>query len=182
MAKRSCGKSLMNWPCSNFEVAELMRDPTTKDFAEYFRLALEAGLCREDEIESWADKMISEASSPLPDWLLNLSIESAMSKNKLLQEVPGEADQITSWSLLLSRLGVANRTKQLTREQIVRVLFRWAVNREVPDPFFRAAYRLDDLFDGVKSGWCTEDRFIEDFEDFFAPFRAFERCLPQLTL
>jgi hypothetical protein len=157
----------------------LMRQPTTKDLAKYFRFALEAGLCREEEIETWADKMIVEASSPTPEWLLNLSIERDTSKSKLLEAVPGEADKITAWSLLRSRLGVAKRTGQLSREHIVRALFRWAVNREIPDPFFRGAYRLDDSFDGTKEGWNSEEQFIKDFEDFFVPFRSFEMSLPQ---
>ncbi len=158
-----------------------MRQPTTKDLAEYFQLALEAGLCPENEIESWADKMIVEASSPTPGWLLNLSIERDTSKSKLLEAVPGEADKHTAWSLLLSRLGVANRTGQLSREQIVRALFRWAVNREIPDPFFTGAYRLDDSLDGTKEGWNSEEQFIKDFEDFFVPFRSFEKSLPSPT-
>jgi hypothetical protein len=155
-----------------------MRKSTTKEFAEYFRLALEAGLCREKEIESWADKMIVETNSPTPNWLLNLSIERETSKNKLLEAVPGQADKITVWKLLLARLGVANRNKQLSREQIVRVLFRWAVNREIPKPFSDGAYRLDDSFDGMKEGWYSEEQFIKDFEDFFVPFRSFELSLP----
>jgi len=159
-----------------------MRNPTTKDFAEYFRLALEAGLCRENEIESWADKLIVETSSRTPDWLLNLSIDRELSKNRLLQEVPGEADQITVWSLLLARLGIANRIRQFTRGQIVRVLFRWAVNREIPNQFCNGAYRLDDSFDGIQEGWYSEDRFIKDFEDFFVPFRSFQSFLPHSTL
>jgi hypothetical protein len=155
-----------------------MRKPITKDFAEYFQLAFEAGLCREKEIENWADKMIIETDSPTPKWLLNLSIEGEISKNKLLEVVPGETDKITVWNLLLARLGIANRKKQLNREQIVRVLFRWAVNREIPKPFLNGAYRLDDSFDGMKEGWYSEDQFVKDFEDFFVPFRSFESSLP----
>ena len=161
-----------------------MRKPTTKDFAEYFRLALEAGICRENEVESWADKMIVETSSPTPDWLLNLSIESAISNHKLLEAVPGEADQPTVWNLLLARMGIANRTKQLNRGQIVRVLYRWTANGEIPSQFYNQASRLDDSFDGIQIqyGWCSEDKFIQDFEHFFAPFSSFESFLPQTTL
>ncbi len=158
-----------------------MRQPTTKDLAEYFRLALEAGLCREKEIETWADKMIVEANSPTPEWLLKLSIERDTSKSKLLEAVPGEVDKLTAWSLLLSRFGVANRNRQFSREKIVRALFRWAVNREIPDPFFTRAYQLDDSFDGTKEGWNSEEQFIKDFEDFFVPFRSFEMSLPPST-
>jgi hypothetical protein len=159
-----------------------MRQPTTKDLAEYFRLALEAGICREKEIEAWADKMIVESNSPTPDWLLNLSIERETSKRKLLESVPGESDKITVWNLVLSRLGVANRLKQFTREQIVRVLFRWAVNREIPNSYFTEAYRMDDSFDLMKQGLYSENQFVKDFEDFFVPFRSFELSLPKFNL
>jgi hypothetical protein len=159
-----------------------MRNPTSKDFAEYFRLALEAGLCREHEVESWADSMIVETSSPLPDWLLSLSIDRETSKRKLLESVPGEADKITVWNLLLARFGIGSRTKQLSREQIVRVLFRWAVDREMPRPYYSGAYRLDDSFYGMKDGWYSENQFMKDFEDYFVPFRSYEALLPQISL
>jgi hypothetical protein len=159
-----------------------MRNPSTKDFAEFFRLALEAGLCRETEIENWADKMIVESSSPIPDWLINLSTDRENSNNKLLEFVPGEPDQIAAWSLFLARLGLADRTKKLNRDQIVSILFRWAVISAVPKPFSKAAYNLAQMFDGVSEGWYSEDQFIKHFEDFFAPFHSFESSLPQSTL
>jgi len=157
----------------------LMREPTTKDFAEYFRLALEASLCRENEVESWADKMIAETSAPIPGWLLNLSTESQASKSTLLQEVPGEADLITTWSLLPARFGGANRAKQFSPEQIVKVLFRWAASGEMPKPFISKACQLDAGFDGMEAGWYSEVQFTKDFEDFFRQFRSFEPYIPQ---
>jgi hypothetical protein len=159
-----------------------MRKPTTKDFAEYFRLAFEAGLCRDKEIESWADKMIVETNSPTPKWLLNLSIERETSKNKLLEAVPGESDKITVWNLLLARLGIANRAKQFSRVQIVRWLYRWAVDKTIPEKYVTSAYILDDSLDGINEGWNSENQFVKDFEDFFVPFRSFEKFLPQSTL
>ncbi len=42
-----------------------MRSPTTKDMAEYFRLALGAGICREYEIKRWSDAMIANSPSPI---------------------------------------------------------------------------------------------------------------------
>ena len=171
-------------PRLDFQILRLMRKPTTKDVAEYFRLALEAGLCRENEIEDWADRMIAETNSPAPDWLLNLSIESEASRNKLLEAVPGEADQIAVWSLLLARFGIANRTNQLSREQIVKVLYRWERSGELPDQFYNQVDRLDDSLEGTKHGhgWCSEDQFITRFEHFFAPFRSFESFLLQSKL
>jgi hypothetical protein len=159
-----------------------MREPTTKDLAEYFRLVLEAGLCREDEVENWADSIIVKTGSPLPDWLLNLSVERETSKNKLLQVVPGEADELTAWSLVLAQLGVADRAQELSREKILCLLNRWALDCEIPNPFCKAIYKLDYSFDGMMEGWHSENQFIKDFEDFFEQFRAFELFLPQPTL
>jgi hypothetical protein len=159
-----------------------MREPTTKDIAEYFRLGLEGGLCRENEVESWADKLIAETSSPTPNWLLNLSIDSEASENKLLQGVPGEADQITAWSLLLARLGLANRTKQFNREQIMPMLSRWSVNHEIPKPIRSEVSGLFQRCDVFLEGWNSENQFIKDMEVFFARFRPFEPSVPQSTL
>jgi hypothetical protein len=155
-----------------------MEKLTTKDFAEYFRLALEAGLCRENEIEKWADKMIIETNSPTPKWLLNLSIERETSINKLLEAVPGKANENSVWNLLLARIGIANRAKQLSRKQIVGILFRWAVDRTIPEKYWPDAYKLDDGFDGIQAGWYSEKQFMKDFEDFFVSFRSFESLLP----
>jgi hypothetical protein len=159
-----------------------MRQPTIKDLAEYFRLALEAGLCREIEIEAWADKMIIEANSPTPDWLLNLSIERERSKTKVLESVPGESDQISVWNLVLAKLGIAARTKQMSQERVVRILFRWAVDRVMPEEYVSWAYTLDDGFDGHKAGWFFKSQFDKDFEDFFLRFQSLEPLLPEPTL
>ncbi|MBI3848679.1 MAG: hypothetical protein HY298_00080 [Verrucomicrobia bacterium] len=159
-----------------------MRQPTTKDFAEYFQLALEVGLCRENDIEAWADKMIAESSASTPDWLLNLSIDKEASKRRLLDAVPGKSDLPTVWNLVLARLGLAARTKQFTGEQVVRILFRWVINQQVPKEHESAVYVLDDGFDGIKEGWYSLDKFKKDFEGFFKPFRTYESLVPQTNL
>lgn len=155
-----------------------MHQPTTKDFAEYYRLALEAGLCRDTDIEAWADKMIVESEVEMPEWLLDLSTNGQTSKANQLGSVPGQADSQQVWNPFLAGLGRAVRLQKLTGEQVVRVLFRWAVNREIPEPFFYEAYRLDDSFDGICEGWNSESQFLKDFRDFFSQFRPFERFLP----
>jgi hypothetical protein len=155
-----------------------MRKPTTKDFAEYFRLAFEAGLCREKEIKNWADKMIIEKSLPTPDWLLNLSIEGETSKNKLLEAVPGKADKNTVYNLLLARVGITNRAKKFSRVQIVQMLFRWAIDKIIPEKNVNSVYVLSEGLDGISEGWNSEHQFVKDFEDFFVPFRSFESSLP----
>ncbi|HKS38112.1 MAG TPA: hypothetical protein VJW76_13025, partial [Verrucomicrobiae bacterium] len=151
-----------------------MQKPTTKDYAEYFRLALEAGLIREAEIEQWADKMIVEISSATPDWLLNLSIDREASKGRLLEVVPGETDKTNSWNLLLAHLGIAARTNRFKREQVVSMLYRWAIAGVIPEEHLSAAYALDAGLDGIKAGWFSERQFEERFEAFFRQFRSFE--------
>lgn len=158
--------------------SQRMLKPTTKDYAEYFRLSLEAGLCREDEIESWAYKMIIETNPPVPNWLLSLSTDGEISKNKLLQSVPGEADQNVTWSLLLARLSTAYRAKHFSRIQIVEVIFRWISAGVIPSQFLQGAAKLDQSLDGMIDGWGSEDQFIKDFEDFLVPFRSFQSLLP----
>ncbi len=152
--------------------------PTTKDFAEYFGLALEAGVCHEEEIEAWADKMIIETASPIPKWLLDLSMEEEPGKNRLLDAVPGEADKLVVWHLVLARLGIAYRTKQLSREKAFKTMYRWVAACKIPEPFSKQVQRLDDGLDGVKQGWYEEKQVIKDFEGFFDKFRAFELLLP----
>jgi hypothetical protein len=159
-----------------------MRRPTIKDSAEYFRRALEVGLCRESDVEAWADKMIAESNADIPTWLLDLSIGGENSKAKTLGAVPGEPDNLTVWNLVLAHLGKASRAGRFSREQVVRVLFRWAVNREIPSPMLSAAYRLDDGFDGAREGWYSEGQFVQDFEGFFDQFRSAERLLPETAL
>lgn len=156
-----------------------MRQPTTKDLAEYFRLALEAGLCREKDIEAWADKMITESNTDIPDWLLNLSIDQEVSKNRLLDAVPGESDQTTVWNLVLAHLGRASKAKLMTKERVVRILFRWQLERKIPKDHEGEVYGLDDGFDGIKEGWNTLRKFEEYFAEFFEPFRAFENLIPE---
>jgi|SRR5271170_6845977 len=159
-----------------------MRQPTTKDFAEYFRLALEAGLSRETEIEAWADAMIVETKSPIPDWLLNLSIERETSKSKILESVPGEVDKITVWNLVLAKLGAAARAEKINREQVVRQLFRWAVERILPKEYVPRAYTLDDGYYGTRSGWFLVSQFEKDFTEFFRNFQVYENLLPEFIL
>jgi hypothetical protein len=159
-----------------------MRQPTIKDKAEYFRRILEVGLCREQDIEAWADKMIVENKDTIPNWLLNLSTDGEASKTRLLNAIPGEFDALTVWNLVLSSLGMATRLGNLSRDQVVRVLFRWAVGSELPDQFKEEAYKLDDGLDGIKAGWFSESQFIEDFEKFFEQFRSTEPSLPQMNL
>jgi hypothetical protein len=156
-----------------------MRQPTTKDLAEYFRLALEAGLCRENDIEAWADKMIADCKSDLPDWLLNLSIDGEASKNKLLDAVPGKSDPDTYWNLVFAHLGRAARANLLTEERIVRILFRWQLDRKIPKEHEGEVYGLDDGFDGIKEGWNSLEKFHQYFAEVFAQFREFENLIPQ---
>ncbi len=156
-----------------------MRHPTTKDLAEYFRLALEAGLCGEKEIEAWADKLITESNGGIADWLLNLSINQEASKSRLLDDVPSESDTTTVWNLVLAHLGRAAHAKQLTEERVVRILFRWQLERRIPKEYEGEIYGLDDGFDGIKEGWNSLDQFQKYFAEFFEPFRAFEHLIPQ---
>jgi hypothetical protein len=58
LAKWSSSEARWTASAMTPQITQSMPKPTTKDIAEYFRLALEAGLCCEKEIESWADKMI----------------------------------------------------------------------------------------------------------------------------
>jgi hypothetical protein len=159
-----------------------MRQPTVKDEAEYFRRVLEAGICQDSNIEAWADKMIVENNNAIPTWLLALSTDDETSKSKLLGDVPGEYDAVTVWDLVLARLGMATRLDKFSREQVVRVMFRWAVGREIPTQFITAAYKLDDGLDGIKEGWYSENQFLEDFEKFFEQFRSVEACLPPTSI
>jgi hypothetical protein len=125
--------------------------------------------------------MIAESTGKVPTWLLNLSIGEEPAKAGFLRAVPGEPDGPTVWNLVLAHLGKSNRVGHFSREQVVRVLFRWAVNREIPNPFFSEAYRLDDGFDGIKQGWYSEKEFVEDFDAFFGAFRSVEDLLPNLS-
>ena len=163
-------------------MVSLMRQPTTKDFAEYFRLTLEAGVCLETEIETWADAMIIETTSPIPDWLLNLSIERETSKFKILESVPGIADEITVWNLVLAKLGVAVRAQKIDQERIVRQLFRWVVERVLPEDYTSMAFTLDDGYDGVQEGWFLLSQFEKDFAEFFRTFQVYEKWLPEFNL
>lgn len=156
-----------------------MRQPTTKDLAEYFRLALEAGLCRERDIEAWADHMIADCKTNIPEWLLNLSIDQEASKNKLLDAVPGESDLKPVWNLVQAHLGRATPAKLLTEECVVRILFRWQLERKVQKEHEGEVYALDDDFDGIKEGWNSPEKFRQYFVELFEQFRAFEHLVPQ---
>jgi hypothetical protein len=158
-----------------------MRQPTVKELAEYFRLTLEAGLRPEKDIEVWADNLISDSLSPIPDWLLNLSIDREACKARLLDAVPGQRDMETVWRMVLAHLGLAVRTRKLTEERVVRILFRWQLDRVIPKDYEGGVYGLDDAFDGIKLGWNTLKNFQQYFAEFFEPFRRFEELIPKLN-
>jgi hypothetical protein len=158
-----------------------MRKPTVNDLAEYFRLTVEAGLRSEKDIEVWADNLISDSLSPIPEWLLNLSIDREASKARLLKAVPGKQDTETVWNMVLAHLGLAARTQKLTEERVVRILFQWQLNRVIPKEYEGGVYGLDDACDGIKVGWNTLKNFQQYFSEFFEPFRRFEELIPKLN-
>lgn len=158
-----------------------MRKPTVKDLAEYFRLTVEAGLRPEKDIAVWADNLISDSLSPVPEWLLNLSIDREASKARLLAAGPGQPDMETVWSMVLAHLGLEARKQKLTEVHFVRILFRWQKNQMIPKEYESAVYGLDDACDGIKVGWNTAKNFQQYFAEFFEPFRSFEELIPKLN-
>jgi len=60
-------------------------------------------------------------------------------------------------------------------------LFRWAVDRSIPENHLSWAYTLDDGFDGINAGWNSLGQFQKDFDEFFEPFSVYEHLLPQIA-
>ena len=159
-----------------------MCQPTIKDSAEYFRLSVEAGVRSESEVVTWADQMISGNDADLPDWLLELSTNKYATISRLLREVPGDSNQAIVWKMVLAGIGRTKQTGKLSREQVVRIIYRWAVNEELPDEYIRDGYRLDDQWELVVSGFATESQFEKDVDEFFEQFIEFEEFIPDSYL
>ncbi len=158
-----------------------MKQPTTKDLADYFTLALEAGLCVEAEVTAWADQMIVENTTAMPGWLLNLSTDVEVSKAMLLSAVPGFSNKQLVWSILFAQMSRLIRAKKFSREHLVRSLYRWEVDGVLPKQYSNEVYALDDGLDGIKSGWHTERAFTEDCNKFFSKFEPFDSFIPKFS-
>jgi hypothetical protein len=82
---------------------------------------------------------------------------------------------------VLAGLGRSTRLQRLSREQVVRVLYRWAVDYDSAFPYHDDALHLDDGFGLCKEGLWSESKFVEDFEKWFSSFRFHEKLLPLPT-
>lgn len=156
-----------------------MEQPTQKDLAEYFRLALEIGVRVDAEVEAWADEIIVKWGGEIPTWLLGLSSEQDESKRKLLEAVPGTAVEMVVWNLVLARLRRAVTKNELSHEQVVNILYRWVLAKAIPDVYSGAANTLDNVLFGAKDGYYSREQFLERFDRFFLPFRDYEALLPK---
>jgi len=132
--------------------------PSWKQYADYFRMGLELGVCSHTEIINWADRLIETSEKP-EDWM----IELATSQNQhildvlhILQNVSGLADLDISFQLLMTRLGKQIPTISPKDTKLLNRLYSF-VDSEISSDFKVHLYSIDYALDflEVKSDWSV---------------------------
>jgi hypothetical protein len=143
--------------------------PSLKQYADYFCMALEVEVCSRAEIINWVDCLI-EQSEHLEDWMIDLST----SQNKhildichILRDVPGTANLDISFRLLVAKLEKLYPTVSPDQWQLLRNLYQlvyYGVSDDLKGYVYQIFLDLDWLEREV-GDWSV---IQQDYEDLLA--------------
>lgn len=101
--------------------------PSLKNYADYLSMGLEIGVCSQDDVVAWADRLIEESDRP-ELWMIELS--TGRSKHILdvqhwLQVVSGTSSLEVSFKLLIAHLQRHYPTVQPEQVRLLSKLYFW---------------------------------------------------------
>lgn len=151
--------------------------PNLKQYADYFSMGLELGVCSHAEVISWVDHLIGH-SEKIEDWMIDLSTSQGgniLDVLHILRGVSGMGDLNISFKLLLAKLKKLHRTISPESTKILGRLYQF-VHSEISDDFKAHLYKIDSALDWLDCGgdWSAVK---QDYEELLALGSDFKSCV-----
>ena len=150
--------------------------PSVKDTAEFYALALGYGLADCREVLRWGDNLIEQEGKPA-SWLIDLSLvkeDSPADAVTSLHSAPGSIADFVPTKMLLVRARKFWRQGKFGSSQIGPLLVQLVQLGLLPPEFVVDAYRIDDGFDLARSNAWPRERAETALDEFFGKLTAFE--------
>ena len=143
--------------------------PTLKDIAEFFRLALVANVCDQAMVVRWVDHVIvSEGSVPFVFFDLSTSWSQPVSTmTSLLRDVPGQPAPNVPVYMLLGHCYTLVRSGNVPATQLLARLYKMAVPEHFPETVYHALLTMEDEL------WLACDKVYGAVEEVAARFCAY---------
>ena len=140
--------------------------PNLKDTAEFFRLALRAGVCDVATVVHWSDGVVmSEAPVPFAFYDLSTSDTQPWSVvTSLLAEIPGDPTPELAVFMLLGHCHAQVGFGNASAEALLVRLYKMAVPAQFSETIYNALLKMEDRF------WLAHDGVYGIVEEVMAEF------------
>ena len=143
--------------------------PSLKDTAEFFRLALRAGVCDVATVVRWSDHVVmSEIAPPFAFYDVSTSESQPSSVvTSLLGEVPGGPNPELPVFMLLGHCHAQVQCGKTPAEELLIRLYKMAVPEHFPETVYHALLTMEDQL------WLAGDGVYGAAEEVMAEFTAY---------
>jgi hypothetical protein len=145
--------------------------PSDKDFAEFARDGLIAGLFKADEVQKWADRIIAERAE-VPDWAIELSTAGFNEMISVLGEVPGDHSGGVPDNLMAALIRRRVRNGEIKPKQLRGVVSKLDVDW---------ARVLGCVSEEFEAGYVGKAHIRAQVEEMLAPYAEYETYLATWT-
>ena len=161
------------------------RQPSRKDFAEFYRIGLRLHLLQPHDVELWVDRALQSDEKiawPLTE-LVHASNLASSARDELLGEIPGESNKFLPGYLVLSLVQRQFRKGDITLETSIRVARDLGTVGSLPATVFQAVDSLDDGLQLAQSGtYGSIEDIRRETEQFLSQFETFVALLPPINV
>ena len=152
---------------------------TSKQYADYFVIALEIGLSIKEEIINWADNLILKSFKP-PMWMIDLSTsqkKSILDTISLLKEVEGHQNLNISFRLAVAKISILYPSIDMSNIEMLFDLYAWyleheEVDRDIPIIDSYTLMMIEELY--ITIGEINKD----DYKNFITIGKGYIQYLP----
>jgi hypothetical protein len=154
-------------------------EPSSKDLAEFFMLALRFHILPPSAVIDWADRTIADGDIPAP-WIIELALSKPKSVVDALRRVPGEAYAGLPTRLLLDLVRRRWRSGRLTVGDVRGIGWSLHCDLALPASGAQADWGacLEAEGEELDAGWRTEDDLRVSIDEKLAAYADGEPLLP----
>ena len=152
-----------------------------KDTAEFFRLALRAGVCDVATVVRWSDGVImSEASPPFAFYDLSTSDSQPLSVvTSLLTTVPGDPTAELPVIKLLGHCHAQVQSGKTPAEELLFRLYKMAVPEHFPETIHHALLTMEDRLWLARDGvYGVVEEVVAEFTNYLSRYTGYAPTLP----
>lgn len=152
--------------------------PRLKDYAQYFKMSWQLGICSHSEIIAWVDRLI-EKSEHLEDWMIDLSTSVGKKEQNtiyLLDSLQGTVNFEIVFRLLIAKLGLVKPVLLPENNRFVK-----PEDSRLLSNLYVLVQKYDDLPEEIRSNifqvYCTMDYVDEGYMEWSIIQQNYEQLL-----